>query len=219
MGHPSHHIEKLVSGVGAFVAIFAVYLISSKFLGEDAILIVASMGAAAVLLFAVPHGLLSQPWPLFGGNLISALIGVTCFQFIPDLYIASAAAVGISITVMYYLNCVHPPAGATALIAVVGGEGIHQLSYMYVMIPVLLNVSVLFLVAFAFNYCFKWRRYPASLAVLPAITKDAELAAQDKVSKDAIAYGISQMDSFVDVTDDDIKRIYQYAKDYKDDKR
>ncbi len=112
---PTSHADKLVSGLGAFVAIFATYQISHQVLGDDAYLVVASMGAAAVLLFAVPHGPLSQPWPLFGGNLVSALVGVSCAQMILDLFLAAAAAVGISVTAMYYLKCVHPPGGATAL--------------------------------------------------------------------------------------------------------
>ncbi|MDX8388706.1 MAG: HPP family protein [Ghiorsea sp.] len=208
------HVEKLVSGLGAFVAILGAYIVSDYFLGDDAFLLVASMGAATVLLFAVPHGLLSQPWPLIGGNLISALIGVSCYQLIPDLYIASAAAVSISVTVMYYLKCVHPPGGATALIAVVGGEAVHELSYMYVITPVLLNVLVMFLVAFLFNYLFKWRRYPVSL-----MERDKKVVSDEIFSRDAIAYGIKELDSFVDVTEEDINRICKLAKAYQADKR
>lgn len=137
---PFSFTEKAISGTGGFLAIFIIFQMSHMVLGDDAYLIVASMGAATVLLFAVPHGPLSQPWPLFGGNLISACIGVTAAQLIPDLFTSAAVAVGGAITIMYFLKCIHPPGGATALSAVVGGEAVHSLGYTYVITPVLLNV-------------------------------------------------------------------------------
>jgi len=152
---PSSHAEKLISGIGGMIAIFAIYNISHLILADDAMLLVASMGAATVLLFAVPHGPLSQPWPLFGGNLISAAIGVSCAQLIPDTFIAASAAVGISITVMYYLKCTHPPGGATALSAVISGPAVEALGYQYILTPVLLNVLLIFLTALLFNYLFR----------------------------------------------------------------
>ncbi|ATX81107.1 HPP family protein [Mariprofundus ferrinatatus] len=205
---PSSHAEKLISGLGGFIAIFMIILISYTILGEDAYLIVASMGAATVLLFAVPHGPLSQPWPLFGGNLLSAIIGVICAKFVPDAFIAAGLAVGIAIAVMYYLKCIHPPGGATALSAVVGGASVEQLGYMYVVTPVLLNVLVIFTVALIFNYLFKWRRYPASL------TTPATAPATTSFSHEGIAHALQQIDSFIDVSEDDLNRIYQLAGEY-----
>ena len=91
------HTEKLVSALGAFLGISVVFFSSTYFLqGEASYLIVASMGASAVLLFAVPHGPLSQPWSLIGGHFISAIIGVSCAKFIPDIFIAAPLAVGLA---------------------------------------------------------------------------------------------------------------------------
>lgn len=124
------HTEKFVSAFGAFLGILIIFHSSMLFVDKHAsYLIVASMGASAVLLFAVPHGTLSQPWSLIGGHIISAIIGVTCAKFIPDLLYAAPLAVGIAVGSMYYLNCIHPPGGATALTAVVGGASINQLGY------------------------------------------------------------------------------------------
>jgi CBS-domain-containing membrane protein len=64
---------------------------------------------------------------------------------------------------MHYLNCLHPPGGATALSAVIGGQAVHQLGYQYLLTPVLLNVVTLLLIAIVFNYPFRWRRYPLSI--------------------------------------------------------
>ena len=136
------HTEKLVSAFGAFLGIYLVFYTSTFFLREtSSYLIVASMGASAVLLFAVPHGPLSQPWSLIGGHLVSALIGVSCAKLIPDVFIAAPVAVGIAVGAMYYFHCIHPPGGATALSAVVGGYEVQQLGYQFIITPVLINVA------------------------------------------------------------------------------
>lgn len=153
--------EKLIAGLGGFTGIALVLLVTRQFLGAaDTPLIVASMGASAVLLFAVPHGPLSQPWALGCGHLVSAVIGVSCYLVIPEPMLAAAAAVGLAITAMHYLQCLHPPGGATALSAVLAGSGVHALGYQYVFTPVLINVAIIFTVAVAFNYLMPWRRYP-----------------------------------------------------------
>ncbi|HSJ49254.1 MAG TPA: HPP family protein [Gammaproteobacteria bacterium] len=163
--HKTGHLEKLLAAVGGFIGILVVVLISRHYLGhEGAAWIAASMGASAVLVFAVPHGPLSQPWPLLGGHVLSAFVGVSCAWLIPDPMIAAASAVALAILAMQYLRCIHPPGGATALAAVVGGEGIQALGFLYVITPVLVNVLVLLLMGVLFNYPFPWRRYPTALA-------------------------------------------------------
>ena len=159
-----HHIEKWLSALGGMVSLLGILLISQLSLNmQGASVLVASMGASAVLLFAVPHGALSQPWPVLGGHLVSALIGVSCAKFIPLPMFAAALAVALAIGAMHYLNCIHPPGGATALSAVIGGDAIHQLGFQYVLTPVLLNVLIVLIVAILFNYPFHWRRYPLAL--------------------------------------------------------
>lgn len=159
------HTEKFLSTVGGLVGILGVALISQSQLGlAGSTGIIASMGSSAVLLFAVPHGPLSQPWPVFGGHLVSAIIGVTCVKLIPAPMLAAAAAVALAIGAMHYLRCIHPPGGATALGAVVGGDVVHQLGYQFVITPVMMNATTILLVALLFNAPFAWRRYPAAWA-------------------------------------------------------
>ncbi len=161
----SGHLEKWVSGAGGFFGILGIVLVSQATLGLGASTgLVASMGASAVLLFAVPHGPLSQPWAVFGGHMISAFIGITCVKLIPQSLLCDAVAVGAAIGAMYYLRCTHPPGGATALTAAAGGDALHSLGYQYLLTPVLLNVLIILLVAVLFNYPFRWRRYPAAWA-------------------------------------------------------
>ncbi len=115
--------EKLRSGVAALAAVFLTAWFG-HLLAADAPLLVAAIGASSVLLFALPSGPLSQPWPVLGGYLVSALVGVTCARFVPDLALASALAVSLSILGMLWLRCVHPPGGAVALHAVIGGAAV-----------------------------------------------------------------------------------------------
>lgn len=158
----AEHLEKWISALGGLVSLSGILLISHASLGlEGASTLVASMGASAVLLFAVPHGPLSQPWPLLGGHTVSALIGISCAKLLQDPVLAAALAVALAIGAMHYLNCIHPPGGATALSAVVGGEAVHQLGYQYLLTPVLFNAVTILLIAVLFNYPFHWRRYPA----------------------------------------------------------
>lgn len=120
----------LLTSLGCFVGLYAVATISRAVVGaEGAPYIAAYMGAAAVLIFAAPHSPLSQPWPLIAGHMASALVGVTCQQLIPDPLLASVSAVTLAILVMLALRCLHPPGGAAAMVAVVGGPAIHGLGY------------------------------------------------------------------------------------------
>jgi len=210
---PVSHRERFASAAGGFAGILAILLISYATVGSyAAALIVASMGASAVLLFAVPHGALSQPWPVFGGHVLSALVGVTCARMVPDQTIAASLAVGLAIGVMYYLRCIHPPGGATALSAVVGGEAVHALGYQYVLTPILLNVLVILLVAILFNNLFPWRRYPASLQKKPApVTAGSKAGQVPDISHGDFVYALSQIDSFIDISETDLLTIYEYA--------
>ncbi|MFP3874883.1 MAG: HPP family protein [Thiohalophilus sp.] len=215
------HAERIASTVGGFAGIFMIMLVTYWFTGtEGAVLIVPSMGASAVLLFAVPHGKLSQPWSLLGGHVVSALVGVVCYQLVPDTFVAAALAVGLAIGAMHYLSCIHPPGGATALAAVIGGDAIHALGYSYVLTPILLNALVIFAVAIVFNYIFPWRRYPASL-MKPAAKASPAQKQEDsipKLSQDDLDYAMRKMDLLVDITADDLKRLYSLASTYSESK-
>jgi CBS-domain-containing membrane protein len=210
---PVSHAEKIVSAIGGFAAIASIFVLSRWSVDPvAAALLVTSMGASAVLLFAVPHGPLSQPWPVAGGHVISALIGVACAQMVSNEVIAASLAVGLAIGAMYYLKCVHPPGGATALSAVVGGEATHALGYQFIITPVLVNVAIILLVGFLYNYMFARRRYPVSLHRLKKKRESGvhtDLPAQ--ISHADFVYALSQIDSFVDVSEYELLRIYELA--------
>lgn len=203
------HAEKVISAAGGFIAILIILLISQWAVGnQGAAMIVASMGASAVLLFAVPHGPLSQPWPVFGGHLISAIIGVTFAQLIANDFLAASLAVGASIGGMYYLKCIHPPGGATALSAVLGGDAIHELGYQFVMTPILINVLVILAVGVLFNSLFSWRKYPSFLQIKRTKEKTKNNINYQNITHEDFVYALSEIDSFVDVSEHDLLLIY-----------
>jgi CBS domain-containing membrane protein len=153
----------LPAGLGCLIGLLAVGVISRALVPSDhALYIAAYMGAAAVLVFGAPHAPLSQPWPLLGGHVVSAAVGVTCRELIPDTLLASASAVALALVVMQMLRCLHPPGGAAAMIAALGGSDVRELGYWYVLAPVGLNALVLLLLALLINNAIPGRRYPAS---------------------------------------------------------
>jgi len=212
MGIESSHVshtEKLVSALGGFIGISLIAWISYQVTGASgAALIVPSMGASAVLLFAVPHGKLSQPWALFGGHLCSAAVGVSCYQLIPDMFLAAGLAVGLAIGAMHILRCIHPPGGATALAAVIGGDAIHILGYEYVISPILLNSIIIFLIAIMFNYFFPWRRYPVTLMRFTDTPDSSQAKSILPFKQHHIEQAMENMDLVIDATTDDLQRLY-----------
>ena len=203
--------EHWISAGGGLIGILAMLWIGHFWIGgHSGMLAIASMGSSAVLLFASPHGALSQPWPVFGGHIVSALVGVTCARWLGgEPMLAASLAVALAIAAMYSLRCLHPPGGATAMYAVLGGETVHALGYGYLFSPVLLNVIVLLAVAVAFNYPFAWRRYPQCWHRRSQPV--ADVAEESMIPHSNLVYALSQIDTFVDVSEEDLQRIYALA--------
>lgn len=193
--------EKFISLCGGFAAILFLILISERTLHlPHATGLIASMGASAVLLFAVPHGQLSQPWPVLGGHGLAAIIGVSCAKWIPGSALAGACAVGLTIAVMHQLRCIHPPGGATALTAVLGGPAVRELGFGFVFCPVFANCLVMLGTAVFFNSFFGWRRYPAAWNRPPRLPP----VKRDEPSHEDVLAALRQLDSFVDISEADL---------------
>lgn len=209
--NPVQPRETFLSLLGGFLGILVILLGSYRLLGpEAAAYILPSMGASAVLLFAAPHAPFSQPWNLVGGHLLSAFIGVACWQWIPDYTLAASASVGLAIGVMYFARCIHPPGGATALAFVIGPESLHHLGYAYVLTPVLVNTLLILLVALVFNGLFHWRRYPTLLHTGgPAKAEIGE--GYPPINHEDFVYALSHIDTLVDIDEQDLLTIYALA--------
>lgn len=154
--------EILWAWLGSLVGIaLCGYLSAKYFEPRDMSLIIGSFGASAVLVYAAIKSPLAQPRNLIGGHILSGLVGVVCFKFFGDtLWIASAMSVSLAIVVMLLTKTLHPPGGATALIAVIGGKKVHALGFLYALVPAGLGAVVLLIIALVVNNLSKSRKYP-----------------------------------------------------------
>jgi CBS-domain-containing membrane protein len=150
------------SWIGAFLGIAAVAAINYNLLAQtDLLMLIGSFGATAVLIYGAVKSPLAQPRNLIGGHILSAIIGVICFKlFGSQMWLACSLAVATAIAVMHATKTLHPPGGATALIAVTGSDKIHALGFLYAVIPVGAGVLVMLLVALAVNNIPEKRSYP-----------------------------------------------------------
>ena len=156
--------EHLWTFIGSFFGIGLIALIQSQSLDKlENIFLIGSFGASSVLIYGAIQSPLAQPRNLVGGHIISAFIGVCIFKLIPDpIWISAPLAVSLSIVAMQMTKTLHPPGGATALIAVIGTEKVKALGFMYVLSPVLSGVLILLLVAIIANNLTKNRSYPTN---------------------------------------------------------
>ncbi len=153
--------EHLWTFIGAFVGIGLIGYIQNSYLSaNDNSFLVGSFGASAVLVYGVVNSPLAQPRNLIGGHVISAFIGVTVNYLVPIPWVAAALAVSTSIVLMQVTKTLHPPGGATALIATIGSEKIKGLGYWYVFSPILTGVMILLMVALFVNNITPKRSYP-----------------------------------------------------------
>lgn len=142
--------EVFLSIGGAFVATLAASFFSFSILSIDgSAMILASTGASAMLVFGMPQSPASQPWNLVGGHLVSAFVGVSCMLLIDNSILATSAAITFAMFFMYKLRCMHPPGGATAVTAIVGGPAVTDLGYAFLVIPVFFNSIILLSIALA----------------------------------------------------------------------
>lgn len=155
--------EQFWSFLGAFFGIGIIAFFQSQFLLElENILLIGSFGASSVLVYGAIQSPLAQPRNLIGGQVLSAIIGVSIFKLVPEIiWLAAPLAVSLSIIAMQMTRTLHPPGGATALIAVIGTENIQSLGYTYVFVPVLVGTLILLLTALFFNNLTANREYPS----------------------------------------------------------
>lgn len=154
--------EVLWSWIGGFCGIAAVAWTSHLYFeGRDLSLMIGSFGASAVLAYGAVRSPLAQPRNLVGGHMVSALIGVICWKLLhQNLWLAESVAVATAIAGMHATRTLHPPGGATALIAVIGSPDIHKLGFLYVLLPATIGPLILLAVALLVNNIPASRRYP-----------------------------------------------------------
>jgi CBS domain-containing membrane protein len=152
--------DALIGAIGAAIGMAITWLICDWALDSTAPIVVMSMGASAVLLFATPTSPLAQPLPVVAAHTLGAAVGVAAAQTIDNTALAVGVAVGVTAGAIIRLGITHPPSGGTALSAVVGGQAITDLGWEFIWRPVLLNAVILIVLAVLINAPFAWRRYP-----------------------------------------------------------
>jgi CBS domain-containing membrane protein len=184
--------------------------------------LVAPMGASAVLLFAVPASPLAQPWSIIGGNLVSATVGVACAALIANPVLAAALAVALAIGFMFVLRCVHPPSGAVALTAVLGGPAVHDMGFGFVIAPIAFQSGALLAAAIVYH-AVTGHRYPHAAQHAPA--KDDSAATQKSnpgITRADIQAVLDRRDEILDIVPDDLESLIRdtqmlaYARSFRD---
>ena len=151
--------------LGAFTAIASIgFLQQAHLTRQDDIFLIGSFGASCVLVFGATHSPLAQPRNVIGGHVLASLLGVAIHKVVPEpIWLASALAVSLAIVGMQITKTMHPPAGATALIANIGSQKITSLGFAYTLSPVLTGVTILLVVALIVNNIPSGRSYPVAL--------------------------------------------------------
>jgi CBS domain-containing membrane protein len=204
--------ERLFSGFGALCGLAISSLISWYVLGGMNAWYIAPMGASSVLLFAVPNSPLAQPWNVVVGNTLAGFIGVACTQYLPDLTSAFSVAVGFAIFMMMTTDSLHPPSGAVAITAVLGGEAVHRLGFHFVLYPVLLNSILLLLFAVFFNRLIG-RHYPITAHVNER-SKDPTPTQKVSIQPKDIEYALEQYTELLDISQYDLEKIILEAQEH-----
>ena len=154
--------EHLWTFIGSFLGIGIIGFLNSQYFNAyDNLYLIGSFGASSVLIYGVINSPLAQPRNLIGGHVISAFIGVLMYKLVPgQVWLSGALAVSLSIVMMQITKTLHPPGGATALIANLPSAKIQALGFFYVISPVLSGVIILLLVALICNNATRYRSYP-----------------------------------------------------------
>jgi len=144
--------DRVRAGLAAIAGIALAALASGLVpLNTESFLLVAPIGASAVLVFAVPASPLAQPWAVLGGNVISAVVGMIAAALVPVPALAAGVAVGGAIIAMSLARCLHPPGGAVALTVVLGTPLLAAAGPWFPLLPVGLNSLALVLAGWAWH--------------------------------------------------------------------
>ncbi len=195
----------VLGSIGAGTGLAVTSMFSHWLLGEVNLWFIAPMGASAVLLFGVPSSPLAQPWSIVGGNVLSALIGVTVGMLVPDAALAWRSGGGSGHRRDVFSALSASPGGAVALTAILGGAGVHSEGYHFVLTPVLLNSLMLALLAIVFNNLVG-RRYPHPLAAEEVKSRAVPLGIS--VTREDIHAALLE-GQFLDIDEDDVQELLE----------
>lgn len=209
--------RRLVACIGAAIGIALTMVVCSQvpWIEGDLPIIVAPLGASAVLVFAVPASPLAQPWPVVGGNILSTLVGVAAFQAIPNVTVAAGVAVGCAILAMSLCRCLHPPGGAAALTAVIGSAGIHDAGYAFAFAPVGINSIALVSIGIFYHRmtALSYPHEPASPVAVAAAVEPGGVRVED------IDAALAETPDAFDIAREDLALLLERAEHFAQARR
>lgn len=202
--------EWLRAAIGVSLALAAAFCICRQLYGADtAMILMGPLGASAVLLFAVSSGALAQPWPLLGSYSIAALVSwlvqAQSFVAIPTGWLA-VLAVGVTLLLMSWLRCLHPPGGALVLVLVLAADSLRSMG-IWVVLPVGLGACCLLFCATLYNN-LTGIRYPKQQPRTDLHnTRDILPGQRVGFTEEDLDRALSKFGSFVDITRHDLEQI------------
>lgn len=204
--------ERALCALGALLGLIISSFVSWYVLGGFNAWYIAPMGASSVLLFAVPASPLAQPWNVVIGNTIAGVVGVSCALLISEPTLAFSLAVALTIFLMMSTDSLHPPSGAVAITAVMGGESIHQLGYHFVLYPVFLNSFLLLAVAIIFNQMLG-KQYPQNMQIINKRSKDPTPTQKVTIQPQDIKETLAEQTQLLDISEYDLQKIILDAQE------
>lgn len=192
--------------------LFSVWVCSLFFGLPVAMHLIGPLGASAILLFAVSSGALAQPWSIVGGYLCATLVSLGVVYFFGRSLDGACLAVGLALLCMCLLRCLHPPAGALALLVVLADPDSASLGW-GVLAPVMLSALCMLLAALAYNNLTRVRYpkktvTPSPLAIAPLVPGHPGITAED------LQKALQQMDAFIDVTPEDLEELIRASEQH-----
>ncbi len=198
--------EMLISALAAGIAIgFNAWLSHALLPGDYQVFLAASMGASTILVIAIHHSPLSQPWAVIGGHLVGALSGLLSAALIANPVLACMLAMALTVLIQMLLRCLHAPGGGTALLPILGGAALRAEGFGFVGV-VVLNAVVLVVMALIVNNLLPGRRYPLAFTPRPLTPEKPVFREEDLLA------ALRSMEGYIDVSPDDLERIYEHAR-------
>ena len=199
--------SRLIASVGIMLCVAFTGVVSAWLYDHTShyVFLIAPVGASAILLFVVPSSPMAQPWAIIGGNTISALVGVAVFHLVKEPLLAAGLAVALSVLAMSVARAMHPPGGAIALTAVIGGQAITEAGFLFPFVPVALDSALVVLFGIVFHKVLR-RPYPHTIPVVNQHqTQDTPTQMRGGPTSADIDAALSEMQESFDITREDLE--------------
>jgi len=197
--------EKCRTALACLLAFLLTTVISQNYADGHSPVLIASLGASAVILFATPGSPMAQPWSFVGGQMLAALIGICTACYIPHLLTAVSVAIGLTVMLMLLLRCLHPPGAATALVPILNGSPSSSPDFDFLLMPVGINVLLMLIIAVLINRLMLHRDYPTIVQTnRPVNTPDTHSGQLVGIEPEDIELAKQGFKEFLDIGDDEL---------------